>query len=636
MAIGSLFLQLRFVLRSDATYLALGHVQDDSFYYLVPAWNFWRYHAFTSDGAGSTYGFQPLWMLICTALAYVSSTREMLLRLMLCAGALLFTLMGYLIYRLVFRIGGPIAALLSAGLVFFNPPLFEIMVAGKENALTGALVVALLLYGEKLLRADADQAWLRNASWLGVLSGLLTLARFNNLLLLAVFFGLLSAVRSRWRLPSTAMLLVALGSSAAVAGPWYCLAYREFGQLMPSSGTVKLGAGFWGRILIGAAGSDQLGLGPVSAALMGTARAVELHLLHAVPGEVLGWWYEIVRVSWRAVVERPYFLLCKTLFGLWCLAALSGMWNWIRRRPRAHTPRFLAGTVGAVAAGAFGWNLLEPSERAGRYFWLKIGVFGLLFIVLSSVFRTGRRDPALSWRSLDHRWLVLLIILMLALTNAVVNAAFLEAWLAYASWYATFEIVALIVICGCLLDLGCQDELLHDLYGFLRARRQIWIGFCCALFLPLAAHLWVGMAPRTLQQLPSNKHYLLDGIREVRRSVPESDRIAAWNSGYLAYTLSEYHITNLDGLNATPDYVRRVLPASRRFRVGESPTNAIWDFLRERQIRWIADYCVPPTASPSQLLCDVVPAAQSRMIYMDDEAVTWAGQSHFLLIELLY
>src|SRR5262245_52879031 len=61
------FVVLVFALRrfflSD-TYQLAATVQDDSFYYIVPAFNLKSAGFFTFDGRNPTYGFQPLYMLL--------------------------------------------------------------------------------------------------------------------------------------------------------------------------------------------------------------------------------------------------------------------------------------------------------------------------------------------------------------------------------------------------------------------------------------------------------------------------------------------------------------------------------------------------------------------------------------------
>src|SRR5439155_23343645 len=58
------------IVKSD--YLALAvSTPDDSFYYLLPAWRFITHGYFTFDGVQTTYGFQPLFMVLLTGLSAV-------------------------------------------------------------------------------------------------------------------------------------------------------------------------------------------------------------------------------------------------------------------------------------------------------------------------------------------------------------------------------------------------------------------------------------------------------------------------------------------------------------------------------------------------------------------------------------
>ena len=76
----SFALQVNILLFTDIQILATTWIQDDSFYYWQAAWMFKDVGFFTFDGLNSTYGFQPLWTLILTALAYPSPDKVSFLR----------------------------------------------------------------------------------------------------------------------------------------------------------------------------------------------------------------------------------------------------------------------------------------------------------------------------------------------------------------------------------------------------------------------------------------------------------------------------------------------------------------------------------------------------------------------------
>src|SRR4030067_294918 len=74
--------------------LALDRLEDDSFYYLQPAWDFAARRFFTFDGENPTYGFQPLWMLALTFQAAFVPDKIAFLRAAVGLGGLLFSVTG--------------------------------------------------------------------------------------------------------------------------------------------------------------------------------------------------------------------------------------------------------------------------------------------------------------------------------------------------------------------------------------------------------------------------------------------------------------------------------------------------------------------------------------------------------------
>jgi hypothetical protein len=74
-------------------------IEDDTFYYLQPAWNLKEKGFYSFDGVGRTYGFQPLWMIAVTGLSWLSPDKEVFLRLTLFASLVLFLAAGIALYR---------------------------------------------------------------------------------------------------------------------------------------------------------------------------------------------------------------------------------------------------------------------------------------------------------------------------------------------------------------------------------------------------------------------------------------------------------------------------------------------------------------------------------------------------------
>jgi hypothetical protein len=114
-------------------------IQDDAFYYLLPAWNCSRLGWFTFDGVTQTYGFQPLWELALVVLARLMPTRELFLRAALVAGAVLYAGTSVVLagaaraaWRSVRGDGGDVAGAVAAAMLLLNLPVAMANSAAKE------------------------------------------------------------------------------------------------------------------------------------------------------------------------------------------------------------------------------------------------------------------------------------------------------------------------------------------------------------------------------------------------------------------------------------------------------------------------------------------------------------------------
>jgi len=216
-------------------------IPDDSFFYFQVAVRFAESHRFTYDGLHETYGFQPLWQLVLCAMAPFFKDRESFLR----GGELLLGLLhvatGVLLFRFMAAAVGALGGFAAAGYWLVNPPLLYWSLGGKENALYALLLVAILLHVQtRWLDPDAKRTP-ASAAALGVLCGLIFLARVNALGFLGMLAATLALAAIRAPRPNLVRnATIAAVAAAAVVAPW--LAYSEFrlGGLMPTSGVMKL------------------------------------------------------------------------------------------------------------------------------------------------------------------------------------------------------------------------------------------------------------------------------------------------------------------------------------------------------------------------------------------------------------
>lgn len=241
-------------------YALAASVQDDSFYYLFPAYNFSHASPWSStfDGRHETYGFQPLYMVLLAVVGSVFSSMESFFRFAVLLGALLHCATAFTVFlsiRLLLRdlARAPQALLaLLAGLFYLlNTNVFLSSITAKENALAAFLLASAILLFIKLSQArDAPPSGTvgRYGALLGLTLAALLLTRILPTTLFFVGVLLLALRQARPRLPLLLFFVVPLVL-------WGGYAYLEFGRLVPSSGMVKT-RGLWG--LIAGGGGDLL------------------------------------------------------------------------------------------------------------------------------------------------------------------------------------------------------------------------------------------------------------------------------------------------------------------------------------------------------------------------------------------
>lgn len=232
-------LRARYILFSGYDEVLKG-VEDDTYYYLQPAWNFRQLGFYSFDGVGKMYGFQPLWMVVVTAISYLCADKEIFLRATLLLATAFYVGSGFVLYRLVRTGRSQLSAALAVGIFWFlNPWLAEVLTRGKENALHAFLLLVATYLVNGLLTPQGKASAPRLIG-LGATVGLLFLARVNSLVFPALFgFGYLIASRRRLLPTARELSWCALGFVAA-ATPWMLYAQLEFGSAFPVSGAAKL------------------------------------------------------------------------------------------------------------------------------------------------------------------------------------------------------------------------------------------------------------------------------------------------------------------------------------------------------------------------------------------------------------
>ena len=228
-----------YAINDSGSLLLAASIEDDSYYYIVPAYK-WVQHGFvTFDGINKTYGWQPPWMLINMALALAASNIDALLRATMTAATCFYALSVLLLYRFALRLR--FSPVISAGLLAFffcfNIQMCEIFTRGKENALHFLVLISLLN-----VLADGMKYNHRRAVVAGLLLGLIELSRVTAGVIVLPFVFLTLRAYGGFTRAALRKLFITGVAAAAVALPWFIYAWHEFGTALPTSGVAKIGS----------------------------------------------------------------------------------------------------------------------------------------------------------------------------------------------------------------------------------------------------------------------------------------------------------------------------------------------------------------------------------------------------------
>ena len=214
-------------------------IQDDSFYYFIPAWNESHGAGFTFGGE-KTSGFQPLYELLLTVLSYFTPSLESLVRSAINLNGWLFALTallcGFALRPLIksfapgLRSEATALSMLVGGLSYLClHTVFFSSVTGKENALASLLLAALVW----MVFADGRDRY--HSIWIGALCGLLLITRIAPASFLYV--GIAIALVHGWKRKIVATAVCLLPVTA-----WVLFAHQYFGHVLPMSMLVKVTA----------------------------------------------------------------------------------------------------------------------------------------------------------------------------------------------------------------------------------------------------------------------------------------------------------------------------------------------------------------------------------------------------------
>lgn len=210
---------------------------DDAYYFFTVARNIAQGHGITIDGTHWTTGFQPLWALVC-AVAFLAPSDRAALAIVYLFSIALWLLSALLFVRLVRRLSlAPVrssAAALLAVLFLGEAQFTRSYFNGMETGLYLTCVLWLLVAFHDYLGIEPHLVSLRRILGLGVLSGLVMLARNDALFLcgallaVTLFFG-----KRRHPVRDVAIIV---GVASVFVVPWLAYCQWASGNPMPQSG----------------------------------------------------------------------------------------------------------------------------------------------------------------------------------------------------------------------------------------------------------------------------------------------------------------------------------------------------------------------------------------------------------------
>ncbi|NQU07695.1 MAG: glycosyltransferase family 39 protein [Candidatus Abyssubacteria bacterium] len=217
----------------DESTLITKTLSDDAFYYFQIARNAASGNGVSFDGVEPANGFHPLWLLLLLPVYFLfGDGLTAPLHVSLVIEALLDVGAGLLIYSLVRSLTrNYLAGILGAAAYLLNPSVIFHSVNGLE---TGLNLFCFCLYFWFYLRMVSEERFTAgNAALLGLLSGLLMLARTDNFVVVGMVYAHFLFVRKQYEKPALAALSV--GLSALVVAPWMMWNFVTFGTFMQSS-----------------------------------------------------------------------------------------------------------------------------------------------------------------------------------------------------------------------------------------------------------------------------------------------------------------------------------------------------------------------------------------------------------------
>ena len=215
-----------------------GFLYDDAFYDFQIARNIAHGDGPSFDGTHLTNGFQPLYVAFLVPLYWAAGSNETLpIHAALALSGLCAVLSAYLLYRILARRVGEVAAVVSAAVWALSPIVVRQTANGLETSLAVLMLAATVFFYLEKVRPEA-RVERRRLIIMGLLAGGCMLARADlGFLVLAMCLDFLLVRRSRraghsWR----GEIAIAGATCLLVCLPWMIYGVFAVGSPFPESG----------------------------------------------------------------------------------------------------------------------------------------------------------------------------------------------------------------------------------------------------------------------------------------------------------------------------------------------------------------------------------------------------------------
>ena len=223
----------------DIERIVYAYMVDDAFYYFETAAHLAREGKMSFDGITFSNGFHPLWVFLLVPIYWLGLSKEISLLI----GLIFADVVGLAATLLLFWVlGRRFNIFLAFGLtiMFFSFTRVPLQYGLETAVLIGSFIAMLALY-ETRFQGSLSEVSYRDCSLLGLLLGLVVLARLDHAIFAVIFvlFFSLFNWRSLFLAGDRKKIVLIMGISAALVLPYLAFNYITTGYIVPMSGLIK-------------------------------------------------------------------------------------------------------------------------------------------------------------------------------------------------------------------------------------------------------------------------------------------------------------------------------------------------------------------------------------------------------------